>query len=322
MEDALFESDSALRDMMPLLVRTNVLLDDIQAHLDEILSSSSASVSELEHTADEEAEVYHSNIVAQVGAAQVSLQRLDILHTSSLLTADHIALLTTRQAKAVQSYIDRFSSLRGGRNNRESKKDEGISFTPLNASPSEQSAYNSSYITRPTLTSRTTSKATENNGLILAHAYVRYMGDLSGGQHIVKRLSKLFPVYDSQVQDQGFQFYSFTSTGKSSAALKEMIRDRLDALDLNQSEVKGIVDEASQAFLLNGKVLDSLVDEVDTTTMAIELAKNNRLTFSKARFFTSQMFSSTHLYHSHTLALIAASLLCVGLASAHLVTAL
>lgn len=327
MEDVLFNSDSVLRDMMPLLTRSEVLLDDIQVHLDEILSSRGAKVSELDHTADEEAEVYHSSIVTQVHAAQISLQRINVLHTSSLITADHIALLTKRQAKAVKSYLDRIVSVPSGSSSRRSIKDEGVSFTPLTASPSEKSAYHSSFITRPNLTSRTTSKARQSNHLILSHAYVRYMGDLSGGQHIVRRLSKLFPIYSSNAvssqQNQGFRFYSFISTGKSSNALKDMIRDRLDAIDLNQSEIKAIVDEASQAFLLNGKVLDSLVDEVDTSMFAIKMARSNRITLStRLHSITSLMIITTaHLYHSPTLALLAASLLFVGLASAFIATA-
>jgi hypothetical protein len=316
--------------MMPLLVRSDVLLNDIQVHLDEILSSRGASILELDHTAEEEAEAYHKSISSHIYAAQASLQRSDILHTSSLLTGDHIALLSTRQARAVQSYLNQIVSLQGDKKSSASKfsrYDEAISFTPLTASPSEKSEAFSSFISQPALSSshQQSGKASDNH-LILAHAYVRYMGDLSGGQHIVKRLSKLFPIYHSDYDDissqqQGFRFYSFASNGKSNSALKEMIRVRLDALDLSQSETQLIVDEASQVFLLNGKLLDSLVDEVDSTSNAMEMARS-RSSISSLPTYAATMLLSLHLHHPHTLALLAASLLCVGLASALYVSAL
>lgn len=327
LEDVLVHTDSALRDMMPLLVRSDLLLDDIQVHLDAIMSSRGASVLELDHTAEDDAEPYHRCITSLVIAAQASLQRSKLVRTSSLLTRDHIALLSTRQARAVQSYLNQVISLRGigSKDCNLSRYDEGISFTPLTASPSEKSDGLSSFLPRPTLSSTRQISKTLDSHLVLAHAYVRYMGDLSGGQHIVKRLSKLFPIYHFDfdiVSDapQGFRFYSFTSTGKSNSALKDMIRIRLDALDLSQWDKQLIVDEASQAFLLNGQLLDSLVDEVDSTSIAMEMARSQPR-ISSLPSHAAMLLSSLHLHHPHTLALIAASLLCAGLASALYVSA-
>ncbi|PWN23869.1 hypothetical protein BCV69DRAFT_275276 [Microstroma glucosiphilum] len=48
--------------------------------------------------------------------------------------------------------------------------------------------------------------------LLLSHAYVRYLGDLSGGQHIRKRVEKLFPLDDdarSATTPAGYEFYDF-----------------------------------------------------------------------------------------------------------------
>ncbi|CAO1629629.1 unnamed protein product [Sympodiomycopsis kandeliae] len=89
--------------------------------------------------------------------------------------------------------------------------------------------------------------------LLLSQAYVRYLGDLSGGQHIRRRVERLFPVSSAEGGDIGFSFYAFkkpsTASGSESAwhhTLKNSFRESMDsAID----EVIGNVPESSQSHL-------------------------------------------------------------------------
>jgi heme oxygenase len=80
--------------------------------------------------------------------------------------------------------------------------------------------------------------------LLLAHAYVRYLGDLSGGQIIKRRLMK---VYDLPETGKGVRFYEFESaSGDGSKAgqpeigqLKDWYRGGMDAGVGEDEKLKG-----------------------------------------------------------------------------------
>lgn len=96
--------------------------------------------------------------------------------------------------------------------------------------------------------------------LLIAHAYTRYMGDLSGGQalkHIVRSALKL-------PADQGTGLHEFEQlpTPEAKRAFKEKYRDALNSLPLSEAEIQRIVDEANYAFHLNRDVVHELEDEV------------------------------------------------------------
>lgn len=96
--------------------------------------------------------------------------------------------------------------------------------------------------------------------LLIAHAYTRYMGDLSGGQalkNIVRSALKLPP-------DQGTALHEFEQlpTVEAKRAFKEKYRDALNSLPLSEAEMQRIVDEANYAFHLNRDVVHDLEDEV------------------------------------------------------------
>ena len=48
-----------------------------------------------------------------------------------------------------------------------------------------------------------------SSDLLLSQAYVRYLGDLSGGQHIKRMVAKHYPMTEDSLQGQGFAFYDF-----------------------------------------------------------------------------------------------------------------
>ncbi|MBR8833417.1 MAG: heme oxygenase (biliverdin-producing) [Stigonema ocellatum SAG 48.90 = DSM 106950] len=96
--------------------------------------------------------------------------------------------------------------------------------------------------------------------LLIAHAYTRYMGDLSGGQalkNIVRSALNLPP-------DQGTALHEFEQlpTVEAKRIFKEKYRDALKTLPLDEATIQRIVDEANYAFTLNRDVVHELEDEV------------------------------------------------------------
>lgn len=98
--------------------------------------------------------------------------------------------------------------------------------------------------------------------LLIAHAYTRYMGDLSGGQalkNIVRSALNLPP-------DQGTALHEFEQlpTIEAKRAFKEKYRDALNSLQLEEANIQRIVDEANYAFHLNRDVVHDLEEDVRT----------------------------------------------------------
>jgi heme oxygenase len=96
--------------------------------------------------------------------------------------------------------------------------------------------------------------------LLIAHAYTRYMGDLSGGQslkNIIRSALKLPP-------DQGTGLHEFEQlpTVESKREFKEKYRQALDSLPVDEATMERIVEEANYAFQLNRDVVHELEDAV------------------------------------------------------------
>ncbi|PWN32836.1 uncharacterized protein FA14DRAFT_181513 [Meira miltonrushii] len=182
MESIIINAGPTIKQACLSVLRTESLLHDIQAHLDELLCTSNADIMDLLELQDEHQEPSTSEsgidsktfLAFAVQDAQVNLIQDGILpDDTARLNMDYINLLSPRQVDAVVVYIRRLKTL-----SKTNYGDEGISFTPTEGcSPMKQ-------------TSSTASKIHP----VLAHAYVRYMGDLSGGQHMLKRLSKQFAI--------------------------------------------------------------------------------------------------------------------------------
>lgn len=96
--------------------------------------------------------------------------------------------------------------------------------------------------------------------LLIAHAYTRYMGDLSGGQSLknIIRSALALPA------DQGTALYEFEQipTPDARRAFKEKYRQALDSLALDENSIQQIVNEANYAFGLNRDVMHELEDDV------------------------------------------------------------
>lgn len=89
---------------------------------------------------------------------------------------------------------------------------------------------------------------------IVAHHYTRYLGDLSGGQIIAKRVSK-----QHGFDGAGVEFYNFESLG-SIPDFKQAYRDGLDGLGelLDDAEQQRMLDEVRTAYAFNTAVFVDL----------------------------------------------------------------
>jgi heme oxygenase len=90
-------------------------------------------------------------------------------------------------------------------------------------------------------------------GGFVAHHYVRYMGDLSGGQ-VIRRVVER--TYDIDTHG-GTSFYVFDEIDDL-RAFKARYRDRLDAVPWSAAERAAVIDEVVAAYDLNSAVLRSL----------------------------------------------------------------
>lgn len=89
--------------------------------------------------------------------------------------------------------------------------------------------------------------------LLIAHAYTRYMGDLSGGQILKKIACSAMNLS----KKQGVAFYDFDLI-PDSKAFKSMYKRTLDNLPITDKQAKAIVSEANIAFSLNMKLFQEL----------------------------------------------------------------
>ncbi|XP_054848490.1 heme oxygenase 2 [Eublepharis macularius] len=90
--------------------------------------------------------------------------------------------------------------------------------------------------------------------LLVAHAYTRYMGDLSGGQVLKKVAQRALKLPST---GEGVQFYVFENISNPQQ-FKQFYRARLNALDLDKGTKERIVEEANKAFEFNMQVFDEL----------------------------------------------------------------
>ncbi|GAA2639761.1 biliverdin-producing heme oxygenase [Paractinoplanes durhamensis] len=86
----------------------------------------------------------------------------------------------------------------------------------------------------------------------IAHHYVRYLGDLSGGLLVGRKVAATYGLHDG-----GVSFYDFDHI-TDPKAYKIAYRERLDALPLDEERLSVLVAEAQHAFALNGAVFTEL----------------------------------------------------------------
>lgn len=99
---------------------------------------------------------------------------------------------------------------------------------------------------------------------LLAHSYVRYLGDLSGGQVIRRRTAKAYGL--DEESGNGVAFYNFNKLGSNQPAtvgdmkkIKEWFRDGINQGPGDDAQLKArILDEANTAFIYASEIFDDL----------------------------------------------------------------
>ncbi len=89
--------------------------------------------------------------------------------------------------------------------------------------------------------------------LLVAHAYARYLGDLSGGQILARIVARSYGL----VGDAGTRFYDFGPADTVLAQAKAL-RLGLDAVPVDAADGRRIVGEAQHAFSLHGQLFEQL----------------------------------------------------------------
>ena len=89
---------------------------------------------------------------------------------------------------------------------------------------------------------------------LVAHAYVRYLGDLYGGQQLARGLRQRFALQG----DDGTRFYDFGSPPEVQA-LRLALRAGLGAVQPSPAESDAIVDEACGAFARHIELFEQLL---------------------------------------------------------------
>jgi heme oxygenase len=89
--------------------------------------------------------------------------------------------------------------------------------------------------------------------LLVAHAYVRYLGDLSGGQTLRRIVAGSLGLPG----DRGMRFYDFGLPAQA-AALAGGLRQSLDRIEADEATCHAIVAEAEEAFARHERLFGEL----------------------------------------------------------------
>nr|QCI04782.1 Heme oxygenase [Bornetia secundiflora] len=108
--------------------------------------------------------------------------------------------------------------------------------------------------------------------LLIAHAYTRYMGDLSGGQ-ILKKIAQNAMQLNSNI---GTSFYDFRDI-EDEKLFKHNYRNSLNNIPLNPQQINQIIAEANIAFNLNMKVFQELNSSFIKIMLMLLLSSFNNL---------------------------------------------
>ncbi|KAF9346648.1 hypothetical protein BGX26_001838 [Mortierella sp. AD094] len=103
--------------------------------------------------------------------------------------------------------------------------------------------------------------------LLIAHSYVRYLGDLSGGQILAKKLQK----YNELPEGKGVAFYQFDAV-EDKDDFKDMFRKRLNQVEVDEATHNEIVQESCQAFIRNIDIFQ----EFDHELVGLPLTKKEQ----------------------------------------------
>ncbi|KAF8936011.1 heme oxygenase 1-like protein [Dissophora ornata] len=125
--------------------------------------------------------------------------------------------------------------------------------------------------------------------LLIAHAYVRYLGDLSGGQILAKKLQK----YNDLPEGKGVAFYHFDEV-EDKDGFKEMYRKRLNQVEVDDETHSEIVQESCNAFVRNIDIFQ----EFDHELVGLPLTKKEQDALEAANAATEAVNKNSSLLTS------------------------
>ncbi|KAG6855754.1 hypothetical protein H0H87_011270 [Tephrocybe sp. NHM501043] len=119
--------------------------------------------------------------------------------------------------------------------------------------------------------------ASQDPSPLLAHAYVRYLGDLSGGQIIRRTIAKAYSL--DEALGQGLSFYAFKELTSAKPAtqgemkhIKDWFRAGMNRAGEQGEEVKAsVVNEANTAFELNTGLFTAINADVVKDSQSKEI---------------------------------------------------
>ncbi len=128
----------------------------------------------------------------------------------------------------------------------------------------------------------------DSPALLVAHAYTRYLGDLSGGQVLMRVAKKAMQL---PADGQGTAFYRFPAMQQSARQFKKQYRLLLDGTKVTPEDADLIVAEANLAFVMNMRCfeeLDVLAGDAAAvrplaavlSTLKMPVAKNHKCPFA------------------------------------------
>lgn len=97
----------------------------------------------------------------------------------------------------------------------------------------------------------------DSSGGLVAHHYVRYLGDLSGGLVIGRIVARVLDLPDGQ----GTRFYRFDAI-TSPKTVKDEYREQLDQLPWTEAEQDRVIDEVLVAYASNTDILLDLTPDI------------------------------------------------------------
>uniref|UniRef100_A0A9J7XFG5 Heme oxygenase n=1 Tax=Cyprinus carpio carpio TaxID=630221 RepID=A0A9J7XFG5_CYPCA len=141
-------------------------------------------------------------------------------------------------------------------------------------------------VTVPAATHRYTQRLREigrnRPDLLVAHAYTRYLGDLSGGQVLGKITQKSLGLSGNK----GVLFFSFPGV-TSPNRFKQLYRSRMNSIELTEQQRWDVLDEATTAFELNIEVFDDLQKMLSITEEASSEKGNDATSKTLSKTFSS-----------------------------------
>uniref|UniRef100_A0A3Q3W6N9 heme oxygenase (biliverdin-producing) n=1 Tax=Mola mola TaxID=94237 RepID=A0A3Q3W6N9_MOLML len=121
----------------------------------------------------------------------------------------------------------------------------------------------------------------ESPELLVAHAYTRYLGDLSGGQVLGKITQKSLGLSSKE----GLSFFSFPGVS-SPNRFKQLYRSRLDSIELTEEQRVVLLQEAVDAFEFNIQVRKGFIKMLSITGEAVQKSEDSLFKTSPMIQFT------------------------------------